>query len=414
MAKKNSAPVLIPLFDTLANVNEPIRAVQTYLAQAHVPEAAQEYRLSIEFLKSYTGSADTFTAYRREVERVLHWCWEIKKCSLKDLTRNEIRDYLAFVQAPPHAWICSKTVARFIDKDGERAPNPEWRPFVMRTPKAQKSVIAEKKDKQDYELSPKSMQALLASLSTYFTFLLQEEYIAANPVQLLRQKNRIIQREQSRKVTRKLSHIQWDSVITIVQHMAEQEPKYERSLFMMSAFFLLGLRISELAETPGRIPKMNDFAPDKDGHWWFTTVGKGNKIRDVAVPDEMLTALKRYRQTLNLSPLPNRTENTPLLHKERGRGGLGIRHIRQLVQDCFDRAIAKLHSEGLADEAHDLAAATVHWLRHTAISHDVEFRPREHVRDDAGHGSATTTDQYIDIDRRARHESAKGKTLLPP
>ena len=52
-------------------------------------------------------------------------------------------------------------------------------------------------------------------------------------------------------------------------------------------------------------------------------------------------------------------------------------------------------------------------LRHTAISNDVEFRPREHVRDDAGHGSNSTTGLYIDIDRRARHDSAKNKTLNP-
>jgi site-specific recombinase XerD len=409
--KTTKTSPLIPLFDTLANINETIPSVHHYLTDCGIPDALKEYQLSREFLRSYAGSTDTFNAYRREVERLLHWCWEIKKCSLRDLSRNEIRDYLTFVQSPPVAWISSKTVARFMDKDGLRQPNPEWRPFVVRTPKSQKSYTTPK-DKQDYELSPKSLQALLATLSTYFTFLLQEEYINVNPVMLIRQKNQIIQRQQSRKVTRKLSHVQWHCVITCAQELATQNPQFERTLFMMSAFYLLGLRISELATTPGRIPKMNDFAPDKEGHWWFTTVGKGNKVRDVAVPDDMLTALKRYRQTLNLSPLPNRSENAPLLAKERGRGNLGTRQVRKLVQDCFDRAIARLHSQKLIDEANDLAAATVHWLRHTAISHDVEFRPREHVRDDAGHGSATTTDQYIDTDRRARHQSAKRKRLL--
>ena len=55
--------------------------------------------------------------------------------------------------------------------------------------------------------------------------------------------------------------------------------------------------------------------------------------------------------------------------------------------------------------------ATVHWLRHTGISDDVKLRPREHVRDDAGHSSGAVTDKYIDIERNARHASAKNKNL---
>lgn len=41
-----------------------------------------------------------------------------------------------------------------------------------------------------------------------------------------------------------------------------------------------------------------------------------------------------------------------------------------------------------------------HWLWHTGISEDVKIRPREHVRDDAGHSSSAITDKYIDIELR--------------
>jgi hypothetical protein len=61
--------------------------------------------------------------------------------------------------------------------------------------------------------------------------------------------------------------------------------------------------------------------------------------------------------------------------------------------------------------AENLKAATVHWLRHTGISDDVKIRPREHVRDDAGHGSGAITDRYIDIELRRRHATAKKKTI---
>jgi hypothetical protein len=55
--------------------------------------------------------------------------------------------------------------------------------------------------------------------------------------------------------------------------------------------------------------------------------------------------------------------------------------------------------------------ATVHWLRHTGISDDVKIRPREHVRDDAGHSSGAITDKYIDIELKEHHKSAKRKPI---
>lgn len=406
---KHSAPKA--LFDTLTSLDEPHpECITHYLENFNIPEIKEEYRLSKEFLASYAGSQDTFNAYRKEVERFLQWAWIVAKKAVKSLDRNDIRRYIEFATDPPAEWLSDKSVARFIDKNGERVQNPEWRPFVVRVGKAQRRAGQTPEDVQ-YHMNDPSRRALFAGMSTFFTFLQQESYIDVNPVQLVRQKGRFLQKQQTTKVTRKLTDIQWRYTINTVELLAQEDSQYERHLFMMSAFYLLGLRISELAETPGRIPCMGDFAPDKQSRWWFTTVGKGNKIRDIAVPDAMLSALKRYRMSLGLPPLPARSEPTPLLNKQRGRGGLGTRQIRNLVQFCFDQAIFELARDGLNDEAQDLTVATVHWLRHTAISADVEHRPREHVRDDAGHENISITDRYIDIDRIARHESAREKRL---
>ena len=57
-----------------------------------------------------------------------------------------------------------------------------------------------------------------------------------------------------------------------------------------------------------------------------------------------------------------------------------------------------------------LRSATVHWLRHTGISDDVKHRPREHVRDDAGHNSSAITDRYIDVELKERANTARHKT----
>ena len=62
------------------------------------------------------------------------------------------------------------------------------------------------------------------------------------------------------------------------------------------------------------------------------------------------------------------------------------------------------------EEAEMLRSATVHWLRHTGISDDVKHRPREHVRDDAGHSSSAITDRYIDVELKDRANTARDKS----
>lgn len=406
-------PIPQALFDTFDNLANNTESVYKHLKTLCIEAAEHEFKLCQEFLKSYGNSNDTFTAYRREIERFLHWAWLICKKPLKEISRNEIRDYLLFVNDPPKSWIATRNVDRYIaDGAGSRKPNPNWRPFVVRISKINRRN-GKQPDKSNYQLGNKSIEAIFAALSSLFTFLQQESYLDSNPVSLIRQKKGYIQRQQVRKVTRKLSRLQWMHVITAAEDMAKESPLHERTLFLMSAFYLLGVRISELAYAPGRMATMGNFAPDKAGLWWFTTIGKGNKMRDIAVPDELMDALKRYRVSIDLAPLPAREEPTPLLSKLKGKQGLGSRQIRNIVQSVFDRAINELLRKGKKDEAEDLATATVHWLRHTAISSDVESRPREHIRDDVGHESAGTMDKYIDIDRVARHQSAQNKILKP-
>ena len=82
------------------------------------------------------------------------------------------------------------------------------------------------------------------------------------------------------------------------------------------------------------------------------------------------------------------------------------------MQECFDLAADRLNSTGEKHEATLLRVATVHWLRHTGISEDVKTRPREHVRDDAGHSSSAITDRYIDVELKERAKSAKNKPII--
>ncbi len=137
------------------------------------------------------------------------------------------------------------------------------------------------------------------------------------------------------------------------------------------------VRISELVSHTRWTPTMGDFFKDSDDHWWFKTIGKGNKVRQIAVSDAMLNALQHYRQNyLKISPLSDLNEKTPLIHNLRNTNKSITSEdvIRDLVQECFDEAAYVFESERKQEQANGLRTATVHWLRHTSISEDVKHR----------------------------------------
>lgn len=407
----------IPLFDTLEYLKVPIEdkraKIQSQLPDTlSIQDVVSDYEHACNFLYAYRGSAETFKSYRREIERLLQWSWFVAAKSLRELRRNDLETYLEFCQAPPSSWIGVKHVPRFLEKDGLRAANPVWRPFVAAiSKKAHKDGHAP--NIKSYMLSQGALQAIFAILSSFYNYLEQEEYTTGNPIAQIRQKSKFFRKHHSKKPIRRLSELQWSYIIETAELMAnENSGKHERTLFIMNALFAMYLRVSELAASPRWIPQMGHFYKDMDNNWWFKTVGKGNKERDISVSNAMLEALKRYRISLGLSSLPSPGEATPLISKAIGKGPIeGSRHIRKIVQHCFDHTIQRLTTDGFIEDAEMLMVATVHWLRHTGISEDVKTRPREHVRDDAGHSSSAITDKYIDIELRERHASAKKKLI---
>jgi site-specific recombinase XerD len=392
----------LAFFDTLEEMRNPFKQPLKSLEHLAVDapgEVIDDYQCAAEFIYSYRGSPDTFSTYRREIEHFLHWCLVIAKKPLKQIVREDIETYVEFSKQPPSNWVGQKNVPRFLLRQGERVPNHDWRPYVHAS--------------GEFAISQSALQSLFSVLSSFFNFLIQESYLSANPVAQIRQKSKFLRKQQIQSKIRRLSPLQWDFVIDTAESMAAEQPQvHERTLFVMNALFAMYLRISELVDTSRWQPQMGHFQADQEGNWWFLTVGKGNKEREISVSDAMLEALKRYRLSRGLLSLPIPGESAPLVHKTRGKGGIGsTRQIRGIVQKCFDAAAQKMRANGFSEDAERLSAATVHWLRHTGISEDVKHRPREHVRDDAGHGSSAITDRYIDVERAERHASARQKPI---
>lgn len=421
-------PNPVPFFDSMQMVHDFYKKCQQGHAQQMIFDwltqcsignikldmdyVVSDFQAVLNFIYSYRGSLDTFNAYRRELERLLQWSWLVQKKSILSLKRADIEEFIEFCQAPYKHWIGTKIVARFNNTGTIRTPNLAWRPFIAKISK-KAHQDGELVEKTNFSFSQQGIKMLFAILSSFYNFSIQEELTEVNPLLQIRQKSKFIRKTQSSRNIRRLSDAQWNAVIKTAETMAENNPKrHERTLFIMNILYSLYLRISELSATKRWSPKMADFFRDAHNNWWFKTVGKGNKERQIAVSDAMLVALKRWRKHLGLTILPTAADNSPLLPKYNGKEPVSsTRAIRNIVQTCFDLAVAMLRNAGLIEEADMLRSATVHWLRHTGISDDVKRRPLVHVRDDAGHRSGATTDHYIDVELLARAKSAKNKPI---
>lgn len=412
----------IPLFDTykifqLATPAEYLLerpAIGSFLASfgEGIP-AVSDYGHARGFLTSYSKSQTTFNAYRTQVERLLLWSWIFAGKSVLELRRTDVEQFMDFNQNPPKSWIGRAARHRYIKKGGLYEPNPEWTPFAITVAKADRKKAEElgtELEPARFAMSQGSVGQVFAICSSFFEYLVHNDIAQGNPFKSIRNRARWKnQDEDEPDVGKALSQLQWDYVIETAEQMANDEPEsHERTLFIVATLFSMYLRVSDIVGRPGWKPTMGSFFKNAHG-WWYHVVGKGGKAANVAVRLDYLKYLKRYRESRNLTPLPAPREKTPLLTKLNGAANLSDRHVRDIVQTVFDRALAKMQEEGRCeDEVESLRSATLHWLRHTSATFDAPFRSAKNLQEDLRHQSMSTTQDvyYNSIDADRAHEVA--------
>lgn len=419
-------PPAMPLFDTLQHFESSNPHINQYLAALvcdRVEDASLTYEHALDFLVEQRHNENNYKSHRSELTTFLHWAWQEEGVSLSMVDRRLLVRYLDYCQSPPASLIGYRNVAQFVRLKGEegRRPNPVWRPFLGK--KALGKALP-------YRLSVSAIKTKLALLSAFFTYLNDVEYTDRNPAALLlkRAKARYAGNAGMEEETpmKAFTELQWSYVMAAATRLADERPdSYERSLFLVSLLYSCYLRVSEVSARPGFSPVMGQFRRDsKTGVWGFyVPMSKGGKSRTVAVSDAMLSALKRYRHYLGLPDLPGPKEPTPLFcrHRAANRGrdvgeinaNLGQRQIRELVDEVIRVAANDALADGFSDDAREMESMTVHSLRHTGISHDINLngRPLSHVKADAGHDSIDTTSHYLHTSQVERHQSARSKPL---
>lgn len=355
-------------------------------------------------------SQHTYVRFRNDIEKFLLWLFMYEQQPLDGLRKADILRYIDFCVAPPVNWISTQLHDRFHLENGCFKSNSNWTPFRQTPPKYDKTRVL---DPKKYQPSLQTLESTFVALSSFYRHLIDEEICYGNPVPMAKRDCKHLIKNSQVKTISRLTEQQWQYLLDTAVDLAQEDPLLERNLFVIATMKTLFLRLSELSERRDWIPLMSHFWTDEDNNWWFKAYGKGKKVRDITVPPDYLPFLKRYRQWRGLSLLPSKGEQTVLIEKIRGRGGLTSRQISRLIQFIFDAAFEKMKLEHGLEAAQKLSEATTHYLRHTGASMEIERdRPLKDLSEDLGHASSATTDTvYVQVERRRRASSGKGRKV---
>lgn len=408
-------PTVTPLYPTYVELLELTLPDYPQLANfldCCEPWCLKQWQWGKKFLE-YIGrnkSVHTYDRFRNEVERFLLWSILEKQSLIDGLKKSDILEYADFCWKPPVNWIGTFNQERFSLKNGLWQSNEFWCPYKIQAPKSQTNKIM---DKKKYRPSQQTLTSSFTAITVFYNYLMGEELCYGNPAQIAKKDCKHFIIDAQVKEIRRLTSNQWQYVLDTAVSMANENVNFERNLFVIAALKTLFLRISELSERESWSPMMSHFWQDEDENWWLKVFGKGRKLRDTTVPPDFIPFLERYRLTRDLSCLPSGNENSVLVEKIRGQGGMSARHLRRLVQDTFDHAYVKMkHFEG-EKKALKLKEASTHWLRHTGASMEIERgRALKDLSEDLGHASMATTDTvYVQTENKKRAESGKKRKV---
>jgi integrase/recombinase XerC len=279
---------------------------------APLNQAVQQYLDYLAYNKRY--SSHTIDAYRRDIQRLIH--------TLEDLGHN--------------AWADTQA-------DTIRAA----------------MITARKTD-----LAPKSIQRILSSWRSFFTYLLQQRLVKLNPVEGIKAP------KSPQKLPNSLDPDQISQVLNAP--IASDDPMAMRDNAMVELTYSCGLRVAELAS-------LNVFDIDMTDASLIVT-GKGNKTRQLPIGRQAITAISSWLQ--QRSQLKCLDANA-LFINHRGQR-MGVRGIQMRMAKMSASHGQHIHP---------------HMLRHSFASHLLQSSgDLRAVQELLGHSNISTTQVYTHLD----------------
>lgn len=340
------------------------------------------------FLDEYKQSPETLRSYAKEIERLLLWCIYVGKVNISSLRRNHLTQYQEFITNPlPQKIWCGPSVAR-IKKDG--SINSAWRPFVK-------------------GLGDNSKHKAMKILDSFFNYLVQTNYLTGNPLAVDRRRKRG-QNSKPKIVDRYLELDEIQATLAALSEYPVDDDKSEfkvlRARYIILLLFYSGMRISESADHC-----MGNFL-QRENYWFLRVIGKGKKLREIPVPDELKAALADFRLKSGLATSePRFQEKTPLIPMQNLTQAISSRRIDQILKWAFSLG-ANMFEPDKPQKASKLRQASAHWLRHSYVTYLLDSgAPLKVAQENAGHSDIGTTMLYRHVAQTDRFEATRNLSL---
>ena len=219
------------------------------------------------------------------------------------------------------------------------------------------------------EVKSRSQSRIISGLKNFFKYLVFEDYITTNPVELI----------ESPKLGRHLPDtISLNEIDRLIAHIDLSHPQGERNRCIIETLYSCGLRVSELVGL-----KISDLFFDES---FIKVSGKGNKERFVPIDASTQKFIEIYIDQVRCK-IDVKPEFTDILFLNR-RG-------KQLTRAMIFTIIKQL-----AEKAGLQKNISPHTFRHSFATHLLENgADLRSIQLMLGHESITTTEIYVHLDK---------------
>lgn len=222
---------------------------------------------------------------------------------------------------------------------------------------------------RDIGIHPRSQARIISGIKSFYRFLLLDEYITADPTELL----------ESPKIGLKLPEVLTVNEINdILDTIDLSLPEGQRNRAMLEVLYSCGLRVSELISL-----RYSDVYFDEG---FIRVEGKGSKQRLVPISETAIREIKNYLLDRNRMAVKKGFEDILFL----SRRGTALSRIMVFHIIKQQTEMAGVHKN-----------VSPHTFRHSFATHLLEGGANlRAIQEMLGHEKITTTEIYTHIDRQ--------------
>lgn len=344
-------------------------------ANGHLPEPAIDARSDRAAIAAWVaaraGSELTRRQYTREGERFLLWARVERRRSLAGVTADDCGAYLTFLQNLPAEWISKRKVAPY---------SSGWAPFAG--PQSQTSR----------RLTAKIVFSI-------FQWLTAARYLPFNPWTLV---NRKLGDEARARTTRSraFTPAAWATLLAELERPAPRgvtTASIERLRWICTMGEATGLRSAELLRATRGDVEVTRYGAV------LHVLGKGQKLRQVALPKVALAVCGRYFESRGLDWTSAPAETPLLASLVDPMEPMSYPALHEAFKRFVRRALR--NSDLPLDEQRQAEKASMHWLRHT---HGTRFAERggdvDVLQANLGHSDPRTAAIYYQAQLERRQK----------